>query len=163
MSFRRLFLESAKILALTLGHLRNVCQNFGMSSKKEGSESAQDLSRRERQIMDALYRLGSASASEIRDAIPSPPTNTAVRTLLTILHDKGHVRFRQEGARYIYEPVVSREEMGKSMMSGVVQTFFEGSIERVVATLIDAQESKLTNDQIAKLQAIIDEAKDNGR
>ncbi len=95
------FEESAKFLALVLGYLRKVCQYFGMSSKNDGAESAQDLSRRERQIMDALYRLGSASASEIRDAIPSPPSNTAVRTLLTILHEKGHVRFRQEGVRYI--------------------------------------------------------------
>lgn len=134
-----------------------------MASKDSGSESIQDLSRRERQIMDALYRLGQASATEIRDSIPNPPSNTAVRTLLTILHEKGHVQFKQDGARYIYEPVISRDEMAKSVMNGVVQTFFEGSIERVVATLVSSQESSLTDDQIARLQAIIAEAKEEGR
>jgi len=129
--------------------------------KKDDSD--QGLSRRERQIMDALYRLGKASASEIRDAMPSPPTQTAVRTLLTILQEKGHVKFERDGARYIYEPVVPREEMAKSVIEGVVQNFFGGSIERVVATLIDSQESKLTDDQIERLQAIIDEAKEQGR
>lgn len=113
--------------------------------------------------MDALYRLGQASATEIRQAIPNAPSNTAVRTLLTILHEKGHVRFQQDGAKYIYEPVVSRDEMAKSVMTGVVQTFFEGSIERVVATLVNSQEAKLSDDQIARLQAIIAEAKEEGR
>lgn len=121
------------------------------------------LSRRERQIMDALYRLGKAPAAEIRDAIPDPPSYTAVRTMLTILQEKGHVRFERDGAKYVYEPVVPRDEMAKSVIDGVVKNFFGGSIERVVATLIDSQEAKLTEEQISGLQAIIDEAKRQGR
>lgn len=113
--------------------------------------------------MEALYRLEKASASEIRDAMPNPPTQTAVRTLLTILQEKGHVKFERDGARYIYEPVVPRDEMAKSVIEGVVQNFFGGSIERVVATLIDSQESKLTDDQVERLRAIIDEAREQGR
>lgn len=131
--------------------------------KRENADPDAGLSRRERQIMDALYRLGRAPASDIHDAISNPPSNTAVRTLLTILQDKGHVRFERDGAKYIYEPVVPREEMAKSVIDGVVQTFFGGSIERVVATLVDSQEAKLSEDQIAGLQAIIDQAKREGR
>ncbi len=128
-------------------------------SKKSGEE----LSRRERQIMDALYRLGTASAAEIRDAIPNPPTQTAVRTLLTILQEKGHVRFDRDGAKYIYEPTVPKEEMAKNVMDGVVRNFFGGSIERVVATLVDSKETELTDDDLARLQAIIEEARRQGR
>lgn len=134
-----------------------MCQDFGMTRKENG------LSRRERQIMDALYRLGKAPAAEIRDAIPDPPSYTAVRTMLTILQEKGHVRFERDGAKYVYEPVVPRDEMAKSVIDGVVKNFFGGSIERVVATLIDSQEAKLTEEQISGLQAIIDEAKRQGR
>lgn len=134
-----------------------MCQNFGMMRKEKG------LSRRERQIMDALYRLGKAPAADIRDAIPDPPSYTAVRTMLTILQEKGHVRFERDGAKYVYEPVVPRDEMAKSVIDGVVKNFFGGSIERVVATLIDSQEAKLTEEQISGLQAIIDEAKRQGR
>lgn len=113
--------------------------------------------------MDALYRLGKASAAEIRDAIPNPPTQTAVRTLLTILQEKGHVRFDRDGAKYIYEPTVPKEEMAKNVMDGVVRNFFGGSIERVVATLVDSKETELTDDDLARLQAIIEEARRQGR
>lgn len=142
---------------LYLGNCGNVCQDFGMSSEAKG------LSRREREILEALYRLGRASAVEIREEMESPPSNTAVRTLLTILVDKGHVRFAQEGAKYIYEPVVPRDEMAKNVISGVVDTFFGGSIERVVATLVNSQESKLSNEQISRLEEIIEQAKREGK
>lgn len=121
------------------------------------------LSRRERQIMDALYRLGQASAAEIRDAMPDPPSYTAVRTMLAILHEKGQVRYEQDGVRYIYEPVVPRDQMAKSVIAEVMETFFDGSLERVVATVIDSQDRKLTDEQIASLQALIDAAKEEGR
>lgn len=113
--------------------------------------------------MDALYRLGKASAAEIRDAIPDPPTYTAVRTMLTILNDKKLVRYRQDGVRYIYEPVVPRDQMAKNVIAEVMDTFFEGSVERIVATVIDSQDAKLTDDQIERLQAIIDAARKEGR
>lgn len=113
--------------------------------------------------MDALYRLGKASAAEIREAIPEPPTYTAVRTHLGILQDKGHVNFESDGTRYIYEPVVPRDEMARNVIEGVLQNFFGGSIERIVATLIDSEESVVTPDQLDRLAAIIDEARKEGR
>ena len=126
-------------------------------------DSGEGLSRRERQIVDVLYRLGKASAADIREALPNPPTYTAVRTLLGILQEKGHVKFESDGIRYIYEPVVPREEMAKSVMDGVLQTFFGGSIERVVSTLIDSEESNVTSDQLDRLAQIIEEARREGR
>jgi predicted transcriptional regulator len=124
---------------------------------------AEGLSRRERQILDTIYRLGKASAAEIREALPDPPTYTAVRTHLGILQEKGHVKFESDGTRYIYEPVVPREEMAKSVMNGVLQTFFGGSIERVVSTLIDSEESAITPEQLDRIAQIIEEARKEGR
>jgi predicted transcriptional regulator len=113
--------------------------------------------------MDALYRLGRASAAEVRDAISEPPTYTAVRTHLGILQEKGHVRYESDGTRYIYEPVVPREEMAKSAMENVLQTFFGGSVERVVATLVDREESQITDEQLERLAEIIEQARREGR
>jgi BlaI family penicillinase repressor len=121
------------------------------------------LSRRERQIMDTLYRLSKASAADIRGALPNPPSYTAVRTHLTILQEKGHVRHRSDGPRYIYEPVVPREEMAKSAIEGVLLTFFDNSVERVVATLVDRKESKISREQLDRLTQIIEQAKKDGR
>lgn len=122
-----------------------------------------DLSRRERQIMDALYRLGTASANEIHAAVPDPPTSTAVRTMLTNLEAKGHVRFRVEGRKYIYEPIVGHEEMGRRAIDDVVATFFQGSVERVVASLINRQESNITEEQLEAISKMIEQARKEGR
>ncbi len=122
-----------------------------------------DLSRRERQIMDALYRLGRASAAEIREALSSPPTYTAVRTHLTILQEKGHVKFESDGTRYIYEPVVPREEMAKTVIEGVLQTFFNNSIEMAVATMINREEAEISQEQLDRLAQIIEQARKEGR
>ncbi|MDR3691441.1 MAG: BlaI/MecI/CopY family transcriptional regulator [Fimbriimonas sp.] len=129
-------------------------------SKREKSGG---LSRRERQIMDALYRLGKGSAADIRESLEAPPTYTAVRTHLAILQEKGHVKFESDGTRYIYEPVVPRNEMAKSVMDGVLQTFFGGSVERVVATLIDSEEAAVTQEQLDRLAEIIEQARREGR
>ncbi len=126
-------------------------------------DTSEGLSRRERQILDVIYRLGKASAADIREELPDPPTYTAVRTLLGILQEKGHVKFQSDGTRYIYEPVVPRDEMAKSVMDGVLQTFFGGSIERVVSTLIDSEESNVTPEQLERLAEIIAEARKEGR
>ena len=113
--------------------------------------------------MEALYRLGHASAIEIRDAMPSPPTYTAVRTHLALLTDKGHIRHTRQGAKHIYEPVVPRDEMAKSVIAGVVENFFGGSVERVVATLIEPDSGALTQEQLARLSELIDKAREQGR
>jgi len=113
--------------------------------------------------MDALFKLGEASAAELREAIPSPPTLTAVRTLLSILENKGHVSHRQEGVKYIFSPVASRESVARDAIHRVVDTFFQGSVERVVATLVDSKESKLTDQDLDRLQLLIEEARRQGR
>ena len=127
------------------------------------SEERSDLSRRERQIMDTLYRLGKASAIEIRDAMPHPPTYTAVRTHLALLQDKGLIRHDRAGAKHIYEPVVPRDEMAKSVITNVIDNFFEGSVERVVATLIEPGSGALSADQLDRLSKLIQQAKEQGR
>jgi len=131
-----------------------------MSSKKKGEV---ELSKRERQILDTLYELGKASAAEIHAAIPNAPTYTAIRTHLTNLEEKGQVRFDRDGARYIYEPTVPKQEMAKSMMDNVLKTFFENNIELVVASLIDPEQSQLTQEQLDRLAQIIEEARKAGQ
>lgn len=113
--------------------------------------------------MEALYRLGKASAIEIRDAMPSPPTYTAVRTHLALLTDKGIIRHERQGAKHIYEPVVPREEMAKNVIAGVLENFFEGSVERVVATLIEPGSAPLSDDQLDRLTRLIQQAREQGR
>ncbi|HWD42075.1 MAG TPA: BlaI/MecI/CopY family transcriptional regulator [Fimbriimonas sp.] len=130
-----------------------------MSKKDKRNE----LSRRERQIVDAIYQLGTASAAEIRDAMTDPPTYTAVRTLLGILEQKGHVRHQNVGNRYFYSPTVPRDEMGKSAIHNVLQTFFGGSVERVVATLLDGEETNLSDEQLDRLATMIEQARKEGR
>lgn len=113
--------------------------------------------------MDALYKLGRASAAEVRDAIPNPPTYTAVRTHLGILQEKGHIKFESDGTRYIYEPVVSREEMAKVAVTNVVDTFFGGSVELIVATLLEQREATITDEQLERISEMIEQARREGR
>ena len=121
------------------------------------------LSRRERQIIEALYRLGKASAADIRTALPNPPSYTAVRTHLTILEDRGHIKHQSDGPRYIYEPVVPREEMARTAIEGVLLNFFDNSVERVVATLLDRKESQISHEQLDRLARMIEQARKEGR
>ncbi len=113
--------------------------------------------------MDALYTLGKATAADVREGISDPPSYTAVRTLLTILEEKGHITHQAEGPRYVYETVIPRDQVAKSAIQGVVKTFFEGSVERVVATLLDSEDSKLTNEELDRLSELIEQAKREGR
>jgi len=118
-------------------------------------------SRREREIMDALYKLGKASAAQILEQIPNPPTYTAIRTHLTILEKKGHVRHESEGARYIYEPLVGREQMGRRAIETVLSTFYGNSVEGVVAALLDQED--VAPDVLDRLAQMIDKAREEGR
>ena len=120
-------------------------------------------SRRERQIMDALYGLGSATAAEIHKAIPDPPSYTAVRTHLSNLYQQGHVKYTSDGTRYIYEPVVPRERMAESAISRVMQTFFDNSVEKVVSALVNRKGRKVSAEQLDRLARIIEEARKEGR
>jgi predicted transcriptional regulator len=121
------------------------------------------LSRRERQIMDVIYRMGSATAAEVRDALPEPPSYSAVRALLRILEDKGHLTHAQDGPRYVYKPVVPRSAARQSALRQVVKTFFGGSTTAAVATLLDMSGSDLSDQELAQLGNLIDRAKREGR
>ena len=121
------------------------------------------FSRRERAIMDALYKLGTATAAQIVEAIPDPPSNTAVRTLLTILEKKGHIRHRLDGPRFVYSPCVAREKMAQKAVKSVLATFFDNSVEGVVAALLNQQDAKLSAAELDRLTTLIEKAKEQGR
>ena len=121
-----------------------------------------DLSRRERQIVDALYKLGRASAADIRAEIPEPPSYSAVRALLRILEDKGHVRHEQDGPRYVYVPTIARDSAKRSAMRHLVQTFFDGSAAQAMSALIDTSSVRLTDSELDRLEQLIDLARKQG-
>jgi len=116
------------------------------------------LSRRESQILDVLYRAGEASVTEVLDALPDPPSYSSVRALLRVLEDKGHVRHVEDGKRYVYRPARPRASVAGVALRRVVQTFFGGSVEKTVATLLSSDEARLTDEELARLRALIDEA-----
>jgi predicted transcriptional regulator len=120
------------------------------------------LSRRERQIIDALFKLGRASAAEVRTELPDAPSYSAVRALLRILEEKGHVRHEQDGPRYIFMPTVARESAKKSALRHLVQTFFEGSATQAMSALLDASSSKLSDADFARLEEMLEEARQRG-
>ena len=126
-------------------------------------ENLSDLSRRERQVLEAVYRLGRGAVSEIRAQLADPPTLTAVRTHLGILLGKGLVRSEEDGLRNLYSPTIPQEDIGRQTMSDVLATFFDNSVERAVLTFIDGPESKLDADQLDRLAAMIERARADGR
>ena len=113
--------------------------------------------------MDILYRRGRATAAEVLEDMADPPTYSAVRALLRILEDEGHIKHVQDGPRYIYLPAVARSDARKSALSHVVTTFFDGSVEQAVATLVESSRSKLSKDELDRLEQLIDKAKKEGR
>ena len=119
----------------------------------------QTLSRRERQIMDILYRKGHATAVEIEEALPDAPTNSAVRAKLRVLEEKGHVRREEQSLRYVYFPVKAREAARKSALRHMMATFFDGSVERTVTALLDLDAAKLTPEDLERIQERIDQAR----
>ena len=121
-----------------------------------------DVSRRERQILDLLYRLGRATAAEIQQAMPDPPSYSAVRTLLRILEEKGHIRHDQEGTRYVYLPKVGRDHARRSALRHVLNTFFEGSATQAIAALIDEDSTRLSDDDWNRLAGMIERARNEG-
>lgn len=126
------------------------------------SKHAPSVSRRERQILDALYALERATAADILERIPDPPSYSAVRATLRILEDKGHVHHVEEGNKYIYEPKVPREQARQSALSHLVQTFFNGSVSEAVFALVEG-DSKLSAAELADLSDLIERAKREGR
>ncbi len=123
----------------------------------------QHLSRRERQIMDVLHAKGQGTAAEVLAALPSPPGYSAVRALLRILEQKGHVRHRREGARYVYVPRTSPETARRSALKRVVSTFFQGSVARAMAALLETSDADLSDAELSRLQELIQQARKEGR
>lgn len=120
------------------------------------------LTRRERHIMDILFRLGRATAEDVMHAMPDEPSYSTVRTQLRVLEEKGHVRHEEHGRRYVYMPAVARSAARKSALRHLVDTFFDGSTEKVVAALLGGDASKLTDEELNRIAEIVKKAKKEG-
>lgn len=118
------------------------------------------LSRRERLIMDALYQLGRATAAELVKALPGEPSDSTVRTQLRVLETKGHVRHEEEGLRYVYLPVVPRRVVRKSALKHLVNTFFDGSVEKVVAALLGPDGGRLSDEELNRIAEMVAKARE---
>jgi len=125
--------------------------------------SLSNLSRRERQIMEVLYRDGTATATEVLAKIPDPPSYSAVRAMLRVLENKGHVRHASEGTRYVYSPTLARERASGPALANVLETFFDGSTEKAVAALLDLSRQELSPEDLDRLSQLIDQAREEGR
>ena len=121
-----------------------------------------NLSRRERQIMDVIYRNGRVTAAEVLAELPEPPGYSAVRAMLRLLEEKGHIRHEQDGPRYVYLPTVNREKARRTAMRHLVRTFFDGSTEDAVAALLQS-DNGIGENELNRLSKLIDDAKKDGR
>jgi predicted transcriptional regulator len=121
-----------------------------------------DVSRRERQILDILYQRGQATAADVQAALPEPPSYSAVRALLRILEEKGHVRHQQDGPRYVYVPTLARDNAKRSAMRHMLQTFFDGSAEQAISALLDESSSRMSPAELDRLARLIETARKSG-
>jgi predicted transcriptional regulator len=124
---------------------------------------SRQLSRRERQIMDIVYAQQRATAQEVREAMEDAPSYSAVRALLRILVEKGHLRHTKEGARYVYHPTQPRRSAAREALSRVLNTFYEGSAVNAVAALLDLSSKDISEEELERLSELVDEAKSEGR
>ncbi len=127
------------------------------------SKGTSSLTRREREIMDILHRRRRATAHEVHAELPDPPSYSAVRALLRLLEERGHVRHTQEDQRYVYRPVVGPSDARRSALAHVVKTFFAGSVEEAVAALVESPRTRLSREELDRLSDLIDRAKKEGR
>lgn len=130
---------------------------------KAADEKHHVLSRRERQIMDVLYQRGRATAAEVHQALPDPPSYSAVRAKLRILEEKGHVRHEEEALRYVYLPTLAPERARRSALRHMVDTFFNGSVEQVMAALLDRSSVEISGEDLERMSQMIERAKEEGR
>ncbi len=121
------------------------------------------LSRRERQIMDIIYRKGRATAIEVQEALEDPPSYSAVRAALRILEEKGHLKHHKDGQRYVFQPTLERGRARRTALQHLVRTFFDGSAEELVATLLEVEKKELSEDELARLSRLIEQARQEGR
>lgn len=124
---------------------------------------SRDLSRRERQILDIVYARGEATAVQVVEDLADPPSRTAVRTLLRILEEKGHLKHRKDGKTYVYRPRRARTQAGQSALRRVLQTFFSGSLEQAVAAHLADEQSNLSPDELQRMVSLIRQARKEGR
>ncbi len=127
------------------------------------NQQKQALSRRERQLMDVLYQRGRATAAEVRESLPDAPSYSAVRSLLRILEEKGHVRHVEEGLKYVYLPAVDQNKAKRSALRHLVDTFFGGSPGQAAAALLDDSATKLTREDLDRLAELIEKSRKDGR
>lgn len=125
--------------------------------------SVEGLSRRERQIMDAIYRLGAATVAEVREAIPDAPSYSTVRALLRVLTEKGDLSHTTDGPRYVYRPTTPAEEARTSALERVLSTFFDGSPTRAMAALMDLSSEELSDEELDELESLVQSARGEGR
>jgi len=146
-------------------HTSRGVERQGAGESPQRPEAQVHLSRRERQIMDVVYRLGRASAADVTGHLPDPPSYSAVRALLRILEDKGHLRHTEEAGsgKYVYFPTRPRDHAGKSALQRVVQTFFDNSAEKAVAALLDLADRDLSDQELERLAKLIEQARTEGR
>ena len=123
----------------------------------------QQLSRREREMMNIIFARGRATASEVMEAMAEAPSYSAVRATLRVLEQKGHLKHQHDGTRYVYIPTVTRDKARVSALDQLLATFFEGSAANVVATLIERQKANMTDEELDRLSVLIDEARKEGR
>lgn len=121
-----------------------------------------DLSRRERQIIDILYAQGRATAADVQNALPDPPSYSAVRAMLRILEEKGHVKHEQDGPRYVYVPTIERDNAQRSALRHMLRTFFDGSAEQAISALLDESSTKLSDVELDRLAQLIKQARSTG-
>jgi BlaI family transcriptional regulator, penicillinase repressor len=121
------------------------------------------LSRRERQIIDILYRRGRATAAEVMEDLPGDSSYSTVRTQLRVLEEKGHVRHEQDGQRYVYSPAVPRGTVRRSALKHLVETFFDGSVEQTVAALLGGDAARLSEDELKRIGELIEKARTEGK
>ncbi len=122
-----------------------------------------NLSRRERQIMDVIYKLGEGTVSDVLKRLPDPPSYSAVRAMMGLLEERGHLKHRQDGPRYVYCPTQSRDRARRSALKHVLQTFFDGSTESAVAALLNMSSKDMSEEELDRLRQLIDEARREGR
>ena len=136
-----------------------------MSAKNLANENghAETLSRREREILNVLYRKGRATAAEVQEEMADPPSYSAVRAMLRILEDKGHAMHEQDGPRYVYLPAVSRDRAKRSALRHLLSTFFENSPEQAISALLGDASSKLSPEDLDRISALVEKARKEGR
>ena len=139
--------------------MSHTCDKNSMSPKPIHS----GLTKRERQIMDALYKLGRATANEIMERIPGAPSYSTIRTQLRVLEDKGHVRHEDQGLRYLYVPTVPRHAARKTALKHLVDTFFDGSTANLLTTLLGSDSGKLTEEELDRIAQLATSARSQSR